>query len=405
MTRPSLRFTRALTAALLLALTGCDTGSGDHTLVLWHAWGGRELDTLKGLITRFEARYPGVEVLPLQVPYDKLRDKFIRSAAANGGPDVVIGDADWSARFAASDLATPVDELFTAAELQRFAPGTLDALRYDGRLYALPESRETVALYYNKDLVATPPGNVEDWFREASIVSANGKGTGFVLKADFYFNMGYYFGAGGRLFGQDGRVDVASPAGRDLLSLVSRFARSPGVIVSPEYAKPDAMFKARSAAMIVNGPWALVDYQAALGDALGVATLPRLADGRPAASWVGVKCLMFNRNSDPAHRKLAHDFGAFVTEPESQAQLAQQAGHIPAVTGYTAREGSPLATFAAQADVGTPVSIRPEVAAIWEPMDRAVRKVVQGEAEAPAALEEANVTIQARIDAMRKPRP
>ncbi|MEB3328390.1 MAG: extracellular solute-binding protein [Candidatus Sericytochromatia bacterium] len=403
--RRLLRQLGLLAACLVLPLGGCDEGAGARTLVLWHAWGGRELDTLKALIKRFEASQPGVEVLPLQVPYDKLRDKFIRSAAANGGPDVVIGDADWSARFAASDLVTPVEELFSGAELQRFAPGTLEALRYDEKVYALPESRETVALYYNKDLIATPPARVEDWLREASIVAANNLGTGFALKADFYFNMGYFFGAGGSLFGPDGHVAVASHAGRELLAHIVRFARAPGVLASPEYAKPDAMFKARSAAMIVNGPWALVDYQAALGDALGVAPLPRLTDGRPAASWVGVKCLMFNRNSDQAHRKLARDFGAFLTGPESQATLAERAGHIPAVTGYTAPAGSALATFAAQADSGTPVSIRPEVAAVWEPMDRAIRKVVQGQAAIPAALEEAQATIQARVDAMRKPRP
>jgi maltose-binding protein MalE len=401
---PLLRWLGALAAGLLIPLAGCDEGAGARTVVLWHAWGGRELDTLKALIGRFEASQPGVDVLPLQVPYDKLRDKFIRSAAANGGPDVVIGDADWSARFAASDLVTPVEELFTAGELQRFAPATLEALRFDGKLYALPESRETVALYYNKELVATPPARVEDLLREASIVAANNRGTGFALKADFYFNMGYFFGAGGRLFGPDGRVAVAGGAGRDMLSLVARLAQAPGVLASPEYAKPDAMFKARTAAMIVNGPWALVDYQAALGDDLGVALLPRLADGRPAASWVGVKCMMFNRNSDAAHRKLARDFGAFMTASESQAVLAERAGHIPAITGYSAPAGSALATFAAQADTGTPVSIRPEVAAIWEPMDRAIRKVVQGQAGIPAALDEAQVTIQARVDAMRKPR-
>ena len=35
-----------------------------------------------------------LEVMALQVPHDKLKDKYERSSAANGGPDLMIGDAD-----------------------------------------------------------------------------------------------------------------------------------------------------------------------------------------------------------------------------------------------------------------------------------------------------------------------
>src|SRR5688572_8808952 len=135
---------------LVACLAGCPEAGQERTLTIWHAWGGSELSTLKALIGQFESRHPGIDVMALQVPYDKLKDKFTRSAAANGGPDLVIGDADWSGKFSTSQLVLRADELFTPAELARFHPQALASLRLDGKLYAVPESRETVALYYNK---------------------------------------------------------------------------------------------------------------------------------------------------------------------------------------------------------------------------------------------------------------
>jgi maltose-binding protein MalE len=129
--------------------------------------------------------------------------------------------------------------------------------------------------------------------------------------------------------------------------------------------------------------------------------LPKLANGRDAASWVGVKCLMFNNNSDAPHRALAKDFALFMTSPESQALLSKEAGHIPAVNGVKLPADSPLATFQAQADVGTPVSIEPAVSLVWEPMDKAVKQVTEHKATPAEALKRAQDLIQAKITEMK----
>jgi arabinogalactan oligomer/maltooligosaccharide transport system substrate-binding protein len=392
-----------LAAAAALALAagplGCAQTSNEHTLTLWHAWGGAELATLKTLIGQFQAQHPGLEVMPLQVPYDKLKDKYLRSAAANGGPDLVIGDADWSGKFAASDLVLRTDELFSKEELARFNPGALASLTLGGKLYAVPESRETIALYYNKKLLPQPPKTIGEVFAKAPAIP--GVQYGLVYNAKFYYAMGYFFASGGRLFDAQGLPAVDSPAAQSAFGLFEKLSKAKGILTSPEYNKGDSLYKEGQTAMIVNGPWALVDYQKKLGKDLGVATLPTLDDGKPAASWVGVKCMMFNPNADDAHRKLAKDFALFLTTPESQKLLSEQAGHIPAVRNVKLDPASPLAVFQAQADVGTPVSIQPEVSLVWEPMDKAVRQVTEHESPPAKALSEAETVIKAKLDAMR----
>ncbi len=395
--------TALLGLPLLAALMGCPQAGQERTLVLWHAWGGAELKALKSLIASYKKVQPDVEVMALQVPYDKLKDKYLRSAAANGGPDMLIGDADWSGKFQTSDLVLAADELFSAGELARFHPKALTSLRLNGKLYAIPESRETIVLYYNKRLMPTPPKTVSDWFARSAELdhASNGAIKGTVFNATFYYLMGYYFAEGGKLFDPAGKPSVNSAAGQRALAMLEKMSSAPGMMTSPEYSKPDSLYKEGKAAMIVNGPWALVDYQKALGDDLAVATLPTRDDGTPAASWVGVKCLMFNQNSDTPHRKMAKDFALYLTTPESQLQLSQEAGHVPAVANVRLPDGSPLAIFKAQADVGTPVSIAPEVSLVWEPMDKALRRVIQHESPPEKALADAQAVIESKIDALR----
>lgn len=398
MTRPLGRLA-ALPLVLVLSLAGCAQQDTSKTLTLWHAWGGAELAALKTLMASYQKAHPGVEIMALQVPYDKLKDKYLRSAAANGGPDLLIGDADWSGKFAASDLVLETSQLFTPDELKRFHPKALQSLKVGDKLYAIPESRETIALYYNKKLMPEPPATTDELFAKAA--SLTGVRYGMVFNSKFYYAMGYFFGSGGRLFDEAGQIAVDSPGGERGLALMERMSKAKGMLTSEEYTKGDSMYKQGETAMIVNGPWALVDYQKSLGKDLGVATLPKLPDGTPAASWVGVKCMMFNGNSDPHHRQMAKDFALHLTSPESQTVLSQQAGHIPAVQTVKLPADSPLAVFQAQADVGTPVSIQPEVSLVWEPMDKAVKQVTEHKATPKEALVKAQELIKAKIEAMR----
>lgn len=399
MRRTLTRWLPAALAPLLIATAGCGAGDTTNTLTIWHAWGGAELTALKGLIAQYREAYPAMEVIALQVPHDKLKDKYLRSSAANGGPDLLIGDADWSGKFAPADLVVPVEEMFSADELARFHPKAIASLRLKGKLYALPESRETVALYYNKRLLKTPPKSVPEMLETAA--KLEGVQYGMVFNTDFYYGLGYFFGSGMTFFDRDMKLTINSPGTLETLKWYEQLPSAKGVLANHEYLKADSLYKEGQTAMIINGPWALVDYQKKLGSDLGLATLPTLANGKPAASWVGVKCLMFNTNSDPRHRQFAKDFAMFMTSPESQLFLSEQAGHIPAVNGVKIPETSPLAVFQAQADVGTPASIDPEVSLVWEPMNKAIRQVLQKESAPESALAEAETVIKAKLDAMR----
>lgn len=427
----------------LVQIAGCTSAPERPTLTIWHAWGGAELTTLKALIRQYQARHPEVEVLSLQIPHDRLLDKYTRSSAANGGPDILIGDNDWSGKLAESDLVAPIfdfsgktragqasggdgmapgggqapddgegkagggkgdirpgeavgDALFDPREASRFPREVLGALQVGERVHAWPESVETLVLYYNKRLVKRPPSTVAEMLQVASATRVP-DGYGMAFNTGFYFFSGYFLGGGGRIFDAAGKVSLDTPEGRKMLAWLGTLSASPGILASNDYGKADSLYKQGKAAMILNGPWALADYQAAMGPDLGVAPLPALEAGKPAAPWIGVKCMMVNANADRRHRELARDFLLYVSEPAQQLALATGAGHIPATSGVELPPGSPLRVFQAQVRTGTPKSADPQLALIWAPMDRAVQEVTVHKHDVAEALARAQKTVEAQL--------
>lgn len=405
--QPYMRSPVAAKLAALLALAvlaGCTSAGERPTLTIWHAWGGAELTTLKSLIREYQAKHPEALVLALQIPHDRLLDKYTRSSAANGGPDILVGDNDWSGKLAESELVAPIfdfggnggDALFAPEDASRFPQGVIGALKVGERTYAWPESVETLVMYYNKDLLPEPPASVPEMLALAAAVKVP-DGYGLVYNTGFYFFSGYFLGGGGRIFDSAGKLSIDTPEGRKMLAWLGTLPGRPGVLTSNEYSKADSLYKQGKAAMIFNGPWALADYQTAMGAKLGVARLPALEDGRPAAPWIGVKCLMVNANADAQHRKLAKDFLLYVSEPEQQLALATGAGHIPAVSAVELPADAPLRVFQAQVRTGTPKSADPQLALVWSPMDRAVQEVTVHKHDIAEALAKAQKTVEAQL--------
>ncbi|MEB3298300.1 MAG: extracellular solute-binding protein [Candidatus Sericytochromatia bacterium] len=393
-----------------MLLFSCQDPADPSVLTVWHSWGGAELDSLRRLEQIFKSRMPGTRIQSLQIPHDRLKDKFLRSAAANGGPDLLIGDNDWAATFADAELLLPVaggngdkmTPLMAEEEATIFPPAVREAVSVGETMVAWPESVEAVALYYNKRLVPRPPTTTARMFADANMVAKDDI-RGLVLNTAFYFVSPFFLGGGGQVLDAKGRPTLDTAAGRRMLSWVRDAAKAPGVLATQEYAKPDALFKAGKAGMIVNGPWALADYGAKLGKDLGVAVLPRLGAGRPAAPWVGVKCLMVNANLPVGRRTLVANFLRLVAEPKIQRMFAETAGHVPAAKGVALSPDSPLAVFQRQIATGTPKRVDPRLGVVWEPMDRAIQETVVHGLSPADALKRAQQTIEARLSAMTAP--
>ncbi|CAN5744394.1 extracellular solute-binding protein [soil metagenome] len=393
----------ALLLAVVIAFAGSvsvlaqDDAELSGSLLLWHGWTGAEADTLNDeVLPAWEAANPGVTIETLAVPFDQLRNKFETESATGGGPDLLIGPVDWVGGLATAELIQPLDDLVDPAALENYLPSTLEALTFNDQLYGLPESFETVALYYNKTLVPEPPTTTTELEEiSAAITAENPDVYGFALLSNFYHPAGYLFGFGGQLFDENNMSALNSPETVDFLTWLQGFNEKPGFFQQNDDAGISSLFKEGRAAMVVNGPWASGDYAGTLGaENIGVAPLPAITENGddPPAPFLGVKHIMINWNADEEQAALAAEFATWFTGPESASLLAAGAGHLPANTQVDV-SGDPIASaFVEQAENATALPLIPEMGQVWEPAGNMITTVLSGDAppdEAAAAAAEA----------------
>jgi arabinogalactan oligomer/maltooligosaccharide transport system substrate-binding protein len=373
-------------------------------LTLWHGWTGAEADALNNdVLPAWQAANPDVTINALAVPFDQLKNKYQTEAATGGGPDLLIGPLDWIGELSTAELIKPLDDLVDQATLDQYVPASVEALRYDGSLYGMPESIETVALYYNKTMVETAPATTAE-LTELAATYAGTDNYAFALFSNFYHPAGYLFGFGAQLFDEENNSAIDSPETVEFLNWMKSFQDTPGLFAQNDDGAISSLFKEGRAAMVINGPWALGDYQAALGaDNVGVAPLPKISEKGDASPmpFLGVKHIMMNSNIEGDQATLAAEFMKWFTGPESVAMLAEKAGHLPAHTGVDISANPIAAAFVEQAASATPMPTIPEMGQVWTPAGDMITKVLSGDATAEEAAAEAQEQINNAIEQMR----
>jgi len=407
--RPWLRIVTVVLLGMAIGLGGLASSSAQDAaptsgeLSIWHGWTGAEADTLNNdILPAWEAAYPDIKIETLAVPFDQLKNKYQTETATGGGPDLLIGPLDWVGELATAELIAPLDEMATQDVLANYVPSTVEALRYDGKLFGMPESFETVALYYNKTMIETPPATTAELDTLAGTMPADTYA--LALFSNFYHPAGYLFGFGAKLFDEENNSAINSPETIAFLNWMKGFATKPGYYQQNDDGAISSLFKEGKAASVINGPWALGDYQAALGaENVGVAPLPKISEKADASPmpFLGVKHIMMNSNIEGDQAALAFQFMQWFTGPDAVGPLAEKAGHLPAHTGVDVSANPIASAFVEQAQNSTPLPTIPEMGSVWTPAGDMITKVISGDATPEEAAADAQEQINQGIEQSR----
>ncbi len=374
---------------LPFALSACATAKGvSGKLTIWHGWtDSNELALLNAALEAFKKENPKVTVEVLAVPFDQLKNKFTTEASTGGGPDLLIGPKDWIGELTNAKLIAELDTLAKDI-LDQLNPAAVEANKYKGKVMALPESVEAVVLWYNKDLVKTPPTNTDELLN----VSA-----GVALNTGFYHSVGFLFGFGGQIFDANQKCIFDQGTGvADYLEFMAKAKASPNVLADSDGGKLDAAFKDKKVGMIFNGPWATGDYTKALGaDKLGVAPPIKITKtGKTFAPFLGTKNLFLSANSKGDAQKAALAFMKVMVSEEIQSNWAIKAGHIPANKNVKASDPI-VAGIIEQTKSASYFPNEPEMGAVWGPAGDMITKVIEGKMKPADAAKEAAALINA----------
>jgi arabinogalactan oligomer/maltooligosaccharide transport system substrate-binding protein len=260
---------------------------------------------------------------------------------------------------------------------------------YDGKVYGIPESMEALTFIYNKKLIQESdlPKDTDDLLKKAKAYNGDNKYY-FVYNAknDAYFSAPWWQGSGVKLVTPDGTTELSSDNGVKAANLIKSFTEiMPKEI---DYGVADTLFKEGKAAIIMNGPWSIADYQKA-GLDIGLATIPVVTNsGQPGRPFVGVKMLMLAAKAK--NPQAAVDLMKYYGSTEVQTELAKVNKQVPAnKAAQAAVQADPvIAGFIKQAANGEPLPNTQFIDAMWDPISKTVEAIWTGSSAPEQAVKD-----------------
>lgn len=397
-----------LLTALLLLMGSAALGAPRQQVSIWV--GMEPADTFQTLAKEFTAK-TGIQVDITQVPSGDMRGQMINAAPVGQGPDLIYGVHDWIGELALSGSIGPITSKEFPLSLQKqHMPVSIEAFKYQNKLYGFPLSVETTALIYNKAMIKTPPKTMEELIDLAiKLTNPQKRVFGFLYNApDFYFSYPIFKAYGGYIFKKGPRgydyqdLGIANEGSVRALDFIKdlRFKYK----LLPDGINTDVLsglFAEGKCAMIFFGPWHFDRYRAS-GIDYGVAPLPTL-NGKRIEPFIGVKGLMLNAQAK--NRANAVKFARFLTTYHSELTLAKNERYVPSLMKVQKDpfiQGNPdLKGLTDAVQFGEPMLNVPEMNQVWQPLIDAANLVLSGKTTAAEALQNAKRVITQQLQTMQ----
>ncbi|MGM0523615.1 MAG: extracellular solute-binding protein [Bacillota bacterium] len=364
--------------------TSSDLPEKPESLKVWVNDEEQQLNAYDEIFARFTDEH-GIEVEV--TPYSMLdqTEGLSLDGPSGQGPDLFFQPHDRMGDIHLQGLAAELE--FTEeqqAKLEGYNQEALNAFNYEGTQYGIPAVVETYALFYNKSLVPEAPQTMDELMTIArDLTDDSGSQYGFIMEAlNLYFVYPFLTSEGGYIFDQNddgsynaediGLNNEGAVAGAETIQTWYE----EGLI--PQGADADVingLFMDGSVGMVVNGPWAIPDYEAALGDDLGIATLPEV-DGEVLNSFSGNKGWLVSYYTENQH--WATELALFATNAENSETYYNVAGELPGHTEVEIEDEFMSAIFD-QTQYAHPMPNIPEMSKVWEPVGDALTFISQGE--------------------------
>ncbi|MBN2303324.1 MAG: maltose ABC transporter substrate-binding protein [Anaerolineae bacterium] len=339
----------------------------------------------------FEEEY-GVTLTVQQLGFGDIRDQMGIAAPAGEGPDVIIGAHDWLGQLVVDGVVAEID-LGDKADL--FSPVAVQAFTYDSKLYGVPYAVENIGLFYNTDLIETPPATWAEVREMSQALMDSGEAEyGFIRQeGDPYHFFPIQTAFGGYVFGLDADGNyMADDVGIDSEGSIAALAFIQGMVkdglipAGLDGGAAQTLFQDGQAAMYITGPWNIENFVTA-GLPFAVAPIPAMEEGGAAGKpFLGVQGFMVSAFSE--NPLLAELFlTEFVASEEVQMALYEKGGRAPALLSAQEQiDDSYLAGLAVAGAEGLPMPAIPEMGAVWSAWGDAVTLAMQDTEADPAEL-------------------
>lgn len=299
------------------------------------------------LIVEFHKANPDITVRQTTFPYADYQTKVSAAVAAGNGPDVVQLFYGWLDGFVAAKLIQPLPkDAFPDAAIEADFFPIVSAMKRNGDYYGLPTAVRSLALFYNKKLMADagldpakPPTTLAELVAMAEKTTKRDS-AGNITSEGFAMDMAgqdhqwwrevlvRQFGGAPYADG-DRKVTYNSDAGVKALTFYTDLQLKQKVGQIGFMDEAQAAFKAGRATFTIDGTFRLGAFAGIKAFEWGVAELPAGPDGM-RSNYASYFANAITTKSTGDKKAAAAKFVAYLSSPEAMAIWLQIVGELPA---------------------------------------------------------------------------
>lgn len=389
---------------LSLALVYSHEILATERLVVWEDVG--RASTIASAVKDFEKIYD-CDVDVLEKPMYHQVELLEKQGPKGEGPDVVVLASDMVGVAKDKNLISQIH--FMQVENSQYLPNSIASVTFDGELYSVPKTIETLILFYNKDLLKEPPTTLEEYVDLSKKLRKKGK-YGLLAKWElFYTTYALMHGYGAYIFrtDNDGTINLNSygldtDGAVESLKVLRKMSKADLVYDCLSgvdgYNRMYELFSSKKAIAVINGPLAIEDYLKA-GINFGITTLPTLPNGNPMAGFLGIKGYSISKWS--THKDLAEDFLRFINEHKYALLRYKESRQVPPIISVlqdpSLANDELIQVIAQQSVHAVNMPSIPEMSYVWSVMDKAIWKVIHAGLPIDHILEDARKDIESYI--------
>jgi multiple sugar transport system substrate-binding protein len=277
----------------------------------------------------------GITIQRETVPGDTLIQKVLQQASSETLPDVLMLDNPDVQQIAATGALAPLNELGLNAD--GVIKGMVDATSYQGKLYGLAPVTNTIALFYNKDMLAEagvqPPKTWDELKAAAKKLTKPGR-YGMAFNANATYEGSWQFLPAMWTNGGD-ETDLTSPQVAEALQLWTDLVKDGSAsksVINWTQGDVNDQFIAGKAAMMVNGPWQIPALNKNPKVKWDVVQFPVNKVGQTPVAPLGGEAWTVPLNKDQAKQQKAADYVKCLNSDENELAWAKARFTIPTKT-------------------------------------------------------------------------
>jgi len=347
--------------------------SDENTIVVWEQEDAQVAPYIDSVFEAFK-KLPGnegIEIIRAHYQTEDLRQQFQAASLAGVPPDLLLGPSDTAGIYAISGFIIPLEDMF---DFKKFNAPVVEAISLDGHIWGVPVSNGNhLMMFYNKKFVKEAPRTTDELFEFCDRDAKKYK-----LDRCIAFDMGEPFwlmpwlGAFGGWPMDGKKPTLHTQPMRDTLNFYLDLKYEKKYVpMECDYNCMDSLFKEGKAAFIINGDWAISNYQKHFGENFGLAVIPKLSKtGRWPSPMVSGKYFTVSSGLKPEKLALVKRLLEFYTSRENQVKQYQVLTRLPALKAAgSAREivSDEVSRISLEQILkGRPMPMATEMRAVWD---------------------------------------